>query len=220
MLETVRAYGLDRALGWYWMLRGQPGEPEALAREVLALEPRERSVRMAEARVICALTAAGETWDIDGVQPVLDAAVADLTKWSADGVPAHPVAAMGEPMLALYNRDPELAFAIFDRYTRSEDPWVRAAVPLMRGAFGVMLGRTEGAESDCLAALAAFRALGEAWGTAAVLMQLADFAKLRGDYAAAIAALEEAASLGQELGAWGRPVPHSREARPCPATGR
>ena len=28
-----------RALGWYWMLRGQPGEPEALAREALALEP-------------------------------------------------------------------------------------------------------------------------------------------------------------------------------------
>ena len=80
---------------------------------------------------------------------------------------------------------------------------MRAAAPLLRGTFGIMLGRTEGAESECQAALAAFRALGEAWGTAAVPMQLADFAKLRRDYAAAISPLEKAASLGQELGAWG-----------------
>ena len=192
-----------RALGWYWLLRGQPGEPEALACEVLALEPCERSPRMAEARVVCALTAAGETWDIDAVRPVLAAAVADLTKWSQERAPIHPIAAMGEPMLALYDRDPERAFAVFDRYSRSEDPWVRAAAPLLRGTFGSMLGRTDGAEAECQAALAAFRALGEAWGTAAVLMQLADFAKLRGDFAAAITALEEAVSLGQELGAWG-----------------
>jgi predicted ATPase/DNA-binding SARP family transcriptional activator len=192
-----------RALGWYWMLRGQPGEPEALAREVLALEPRERSARIGEARVVCALTAAGETWDIDAVRPALAAAVADLTSWSPDTAPAHPIAAMGEPMLALYDRDPERAFAIFNRYSGSEDPWVRAAAPLLRATFGIILGRTEGAESECQVALAAFRALGERWGTAAVLMQLADFSKLRGDYTAAIAALEEAASLGQELGAWG-----------------
>jgi hypothetical protein len=39
------------------MLRGQPGEPEALARQVLAFEPREHTLRMAEARVVCAITA-------------------------------------------------------------------------------------------------------------------------------------------------------------------
>jgi hypothetical protein len=85
----------------------------------------------------------------------------------------------------------------------SEDPWVRAAVPLLRGTFGSMLGRLDWAESDCQDALAAFRALGEAWGTAAVLIQLAEFARLRGDHAAAVAALEEASALGKQLGAWG-----------------
>jgi predicted ATPase/DNA-binding SARP family transcriptional activator len=192
-----------RALGWYWMLRGQPGEPEALAHAVLELEPRERSARMAEARVACALTAAGENWDIDTVQPVLAAAVADLATYYPDGATAHPIAAMGEPMLALSDRDPDRVFALFDRYSRSEDAWVRAAAPLLRGTFGSMLGRMQWAESDCQAALAAFRALGEAWGTAAVLMTLSEFARLRGDFAAAIAALEEAAELGQGLGAWG-----------------
>jgi hypothetical protein len=173
---------------------------EANAAAVARSAGRERSARMAEARVVCALTAAGETWDIDAVRPVLAAAVADLAVCSPDAVPAHPIAAMGEPMLALYDRHPGRAFAIFDRYSRSEDPWVRAAAPLLRGTFGIMLGRTEGAESECQAALEVFRALGERWGTAAVLIQLADFAKLRGDYAAAVAALDEAASLGQELG--------------------
>ena len=189
--DADTALRLVRALGWYWMLRGQPGEPEVLARAVLALEPRERSPRMAEARVVCALTAAGETWDIDAERPVLAAAIADFARRSPNVAPTHPIAAMGEPMLALYDRDPERAFAVFDQYSRSEDPWVRAAAPLMRGTFGSVLGRTEWAESDCQAALTAFRALGEAWGTAAVLINMAEFAKLKGDYPAAIAALRK-----------------------------
>jgi len=201
--DAGTALRLVRALGWYWMLRGQPGEPEALARQVLALEPLERSPRMAEARVVCAMPAAGDSWDIDLVRPTLVAAVADMMRWSPDAAPAHPIAAMGEPMLALYDKDPDRAFAVFDRYLTSEDPWVRAAAPLLRGTFGVMLGGIDEAESDCRDALAAFRALGEAWGTAAVLITLAEFAKLRGDFAGAIAALEEAGSLGQQLGAWG-----------------
>ncbi len=192
-----------RALGWYWFLRGQPGEPEVLARQVLAFEPGEQTPRMAEARVICAITAAGDSWEIDTVQPALAAAVADLNRWSPDTAPSHPITAMGEPMLALYDQDPDRAFAVFDRYVTSEDPWVRAAVPLLRATFGSMLGRIDWAESDCRDALAAFRALGEAWGTAAVLMQLSEFARLRGENAAAVAALEEARALGQRLGAWG-----------------
>ena len=192
-----------RALGWYWMLRGQPGEPEALAREVLALEPREQSPRIAEARAVCALTAAGAAWDMEAVIPVLAAALADFAAWSPDAAPANPIAAMGEPMLALYERNPERAFALFDRYATSPDPWVRAAQPLMRATFGTMLGQLDRAESDCRQSLAAFRAMNEAWGAAAVLVQLAEFAELRADFPAAIAALDEAAEQAQQLGAWG-----------------
>ncbi len=192
-----------RALGWYWMLRGQPGEPEALAREVLALEPREQSPRIAEARAVCAMTAAGAAWEMEAVIPVLAAALADFAEWSQDAAPTHPIAAMGEPMLALHERDPERAFALFDRYATSPDPWVRAAQPLLRGTFGTMLGQLDQAESDCRQALAAFRAMNEAWGAAAVLVQLAEFAELRADFPGAIAALEEAAEQAQQLGAWG-----------------
>ena len=192
-----------RALGWYWVLRGQPGEPEALAREVLELAPQERTLRIAEARIVCAMTASGPSFEIYATQPVLAAAVADFAELACGEPPSSPVAAMGEPMLALADRDPERAFAVFDRYMTSPDPWLRAAVPLLRSSFGRMLGRIDFAESECRESLAAFRALGESWGTASVLIQLAEFAQLRADYAAAVAALEEAGSYGQELGAWG-----------------
>ena len=192
-----------RALGWYWMLRGQPGEPEALARQALALESRERSTRSAEARIVGALTAVGTSWDMDAMMPVLAAALADFAELSPDGTSNHPIVAMGEPMVAVYERDPERALAVFDRYATARDPWVRAATPLLRSTFGGMLGRLDGAESDCRESLAAFRALGEVWGAAAVLVQLAEFAELRGDYLAAIAALEEACEQASELRAWG-----------------
>jgi len=74
------AQRLVLALGWYWMLRGQPGEPETLARQALALQPRERSPRMAEARMVCALTAAGPMWEMDGVRPAVTAAIAGLRR--------------------------------------------------------------------------------------------------------------------------------------------
>ena len=83
------------------------------------------------------------------------------------------------------------------------DPWVRAAQPLMRGTFGSMLGQLDQAESDCRESLAAFRAMNEAWGAAAVLVQLAEFAELRADFPGAIAALDEAAEQAEQLGAWG-----------------
>jgi predicted ATPase/DNA-binding SARP family transcriptional activator len=202
-LDGDTALRFVRALGWYWVLRGQPGEPEALAREVLALEPRERSRRIAEARIVCALTAAGPSLDVDTVEPALANALAEFAELAGGEPPSHPLAAMGGPMLALAERDPERALAIIDQYSASPDPWLRAAVPLLRGSFARLLGRADWVESDYRESLAAFRALGESWGAASVLIQLAELAKLRGDYATAIAALEEAGAFGQELGAWG-----------------
>ncbi len=191
------------ALSWYWQMRGQPGEPETLARGVLALTPSKKSARVAEARVVCALMAAGPLWEIDTVRPELTAALADLAGSTGDGLATHPLAAMGEPMLALYDRDTDRALAVIGRYSASPDPWTRAAVALQRGGFYAMLGRHEEAESECAAAVAAFRELGDPWGIAVAMVQLADFASLRADYPAALGYLEEAACEGEGVAAWG-----------------
>ena len=110
---------------------------------------------------------------------------------------------MGEPMLAMYDRDPERCLATIARYTVSPDPWIRAAVALQRGGFHAMLGRYQEAESECAVALAAFRELGKPWGIAVALVQLTDFAMLRADYPAATGYLEEAARQGDGVAAWG-----------------
>jgi predicted ATPase/DNA-binding SARP family transcriptional activator len=203
--DAVTAYRLVRALGWYWMLRGQPGESRALAREVLAMHQPDGSRRTVEARLIGGLTAAGSSWDIESIREEMTGAVAAYLA-IVDEDPAaafHPLAAFAPPILALTTHDPERAVTIFERYQQTSDPWLRAAVPFFRGMFGGFLGRISEAEEACQGALDAFRALGDAWGTAAVLIQLADFARLRGDFAAGIAALEEAEEIGDLLGAWG-----------------
>jgi predicted ATPase/DNA-binding SARP family transcriptional activator len=191
-----------RALGWYWVLRGQPGEPETLARDVLGLQPGERSPRMAEARMVCAMVAAGPSWEIHTVQQALEDAVAEFAELAPGQPPSNPVAAMAEPLLILGKRDLERALTVFDAYMASEIPYLRAGAPLMRCSFSRMLGRIDGAEADCRASLAAFRALGDSWGVASALIQLAELAQVRGDYPTTVAALLDAGESGRDLGTW------------------
>jgi predicted ATPase len=204
--DADTAFRLVRALGWFWMLRGQPGEARAMAQDVLALTPPDRSPRIVEAWLICGLTVAGSSWDIESILPDLRGAadaLGDLTVAEPTRA-CHPLAAFGPAVLAFHQREPDRALALFDRYAQTTDPWLRAGVPFFRGMLsGVVGGQMAEAEASCQDALENFRALGDAWGTAAVLIQLADFARLRGDFAAGIAALEEAMSLGGLIGAWG-----------------
>jgi predicted ATPase/DNA-binding SARP family transcriptional activator len=193
-----------RALGWYWMLRGQPGESEALSREVLALGPGGDTLAAAEGLVVCTLVATGPSWDVDSVHPGLSVAIDELTTRSGGNLATvHPIAAMGIPVLALADREPARVLALFDVYATSDDPWLRAAAPFFRAIFGTILGESEKAEAHIREALAAYRAIGDAWGTAVTLVQLADLAELRGEHETAIAALAESESLAVQLGAWG-----------------
>jgi predicted ATPase/DNA-binding SARP family transcriptional activator len=202
--DAATALRLIRALGWYWMLRGQAGEPVTLAREVLALGPGPGTRQMAEARVICALMAAGPAWEMDEVRGDLITALAALAEWSAHWPSFHPLALLAEPVLALFDNDPDRALASLARFDTAADPWVRAAAAMLRSSFaGQLRLAADTEEEEVRGALAAFREMGEAWGAAGALLQLAQWAALRGEHATAVAELEEAVALGRELGAWG-----------------
>jgi predicted ATPase/DNA-binding SARP family transcriptional activator len=202
--DSQTALRLIRALGYYWVQRGG-GEGDTLAREVLALDPPPATtLRIAEARVICALLASGWSWDIDSVRGQLNEAIACLNRWSDSYPSFHSIAALAEPMITLYDGEHERSLAQFDKYLTVDDPWLRAMALLYRASYSSTLGRLDATtEADCAAALAEFRKLGEKWGTAITLTQLAEFAELRADHTAAIAELTEAAALGGELGTWG-----------------
>jgi predicted ATPase/DNA-binding SARP family transcriptional activator len=191
-----------RALGYYWIQRGH-GEADALSREVLAMTPPPLTEQLAEARVICALLAAGWAWDIDRIREPLGEALAALNGLGADYGSFHPLVAMAEPMVMQYDGATDQAQQQFERYLTASDPWLRAVGQVHLSSYAQSLGTLDGAEDNCRAGLAELRALGEQWGVAMALTQLAEFTELRGDHAASIAAITEAVAIGREIGVWG-----------------
>ncbi|GAA2470818.1 BTAD domain-containing putative transcriptional regulator [Streptomyces mauvecolor] len=82
------------------------------------------------------------------------------------------------------------------------DPWTRALARAGAGHLHLFHGRVEEAARDLSAALAAFRSLGERWGTATTLAGLAGVSGALGETAAALACADEALVLFEELGCW------------------
>jgi predicted ATPase/DNA-binding SARP family transcriptional activator len=205
------ALAFCRALGWYWLLGGHQGDSGRLARAVLAMQgsgaalPARRSAgTAAESRAICALIAASRDVDADmfgAAKGQLTEALAAAQREAAGRLP-HPIVSVGQSIVAMIDRDNERALSLIASHIGDEDPWVSAAASLMLSFFELSLGRVDVATAVCERAMAEFRAIGEVWGTAMGLLQQGEIAKLRGDNAAAIAALDQAAELGGGLSAW------------------
>jgi predicted ATPase/DNA-binding SARP family transcriptional activator len=191
-----------RALGYYWIQRGH-GEAPAVSCEVLALTPPPLTQQLAEARVICSLLAAGWNWDIDRIREPLTEALAVLNGLGADYGSFHPLVAMAEPLVMQYDGATDQAQQQFERYITARDPWLRAIGQVYLSSYAQSLGKLDGAEDSCRAGLAELRALGEQWGVAMALTQLAEFTELRADHATSITAITEAVAIGREIGVWG-----------------
>lgn len=80
------------------------------------------------------------------------------------------------------------------------DDWPRAFERLGAGLGLFMSGHAVEAEPEFLAALGGFRRTGDRWAIAATLDKLAAVADLRGDRAGSLALIDEAITLGTELG--------------------
>ncbi len=191
-----------RSLGYYWAQRGH-GEADALCRAILSMDPPPLTREIAEARVICALLAAGWMWDIDAVRGPLTEALAALDEFRDDPAPGHPIVAMAAPVLLQYDGEMDRAQAQFERYIDSPDAWLRAIGHAYLSTYEFSLGTLGRAEEHCRKGLAELRALGERWGVSMALTQLAEFTELRAEHATSIQALTEAAAIGRELGVWG-----------------
>jgi predicted ATPase/DNA-binding winged helix-turn-helix (wHTH) protein len=191
-----------RALGYYWIQHGH-GEAPVVSREVLAMTPPPLTQQLAEARVICSLLAAGWNWDIDRIRDPLTEALAVLNGLGADYGSFHPLVAMAEPVVMQYDGATDQAQQQFERYITARDPWLRAIGQVYLSSYAQSLGKLDGAEDNCRAGLAELRALGEQWGVAMALTQLAEFTELRADHATSIAAITEAVAIGREIGVWG-----------------
>jgi hypothetical protein len=110
---------------------------------------------------------------------------------------------MAEPVVMQYDGATDQAQQQFERYVTARDPWLRAVGHVYLSSYAQSLGQLDGAEDTCRAGLAELRALGERWGVAVALTQLAEFTELRADHATSIAAITEAVGIGREIGVWG-----------------
>ena len=139
--DAGTALRLVRALGYYWVQLGH-GEGDGLARAVLALPPPDPPTKeTAEARVICAMLAAGWSYDLESVKQQLIDGVAGIAAWSADPGSLHPLAAMGEPLLLQFTGGRELVQQVYDRYATVGDPWLRAMGRFYRAQHASEMGR-------------------------------------------------------------------------------
>jgi predicted ATPase/DNA-binding SARP family transcriptional activator len=200
--DAETALRFVRALGYYWVQRGQ-GEADSYTRAILAMAPPPLTKEIAEARVICALLAAGWNWDIDLVREPLTEALASLDQFGEDHGSYHPLVAMAQPLIAQYDGATDQAQRQFEWYITGRDPWIRAIGKVYLSSYAVSLGRLDHAEDNCRAGLAEMRALGEQWGITVALAQLSELTELRADHAASIEAMTEAVTLGRGLGFWG-----------------
>ncbi|HUN31813.1 MAG TPA: BTAD domain-containing putative transcriptional regulator [Trebonia sp.] len=199
-VETVLQFGA--ALAWFWYVRCQPGEREALARAALARDAggsagEDRAT--VEARALCAILAASTDWDLESAGELIAAAAAAA---SADpgGRPLHPLVVYAQTQAIRFSGDGQGALDVLASYLSSADPWTGAAARLQSAVILRGLGRLDEAALSCDAALATFHDIDESWGIATALMLRAELDKTAGDYRGAIAALEAATDEGRRLG--------------------
>ncbi|MDO9406932.1 BTAD domain-containing putative transcriptional regulator [Patulibacter sp.] len=193
--DARSALGLALSLSWFWVLSGSPNDASAAVRLAHAVpgdaDPLDRLV--AENLALFGDDAMTQDLraDLSGLLDELEAM--DLTP--------RPVLIAAAPVLAWFSGDPGRAQPLFAAALHSDDPWVRATVPLVLAQTAENAGDVEGIRRHLDEALATFRAIGERWGLTATLSSIASLRMLEDDLDGAAAALEEARSLFQELGA-------------------
>uniref|UniRef100_UPI0038990012 BTAD domain-containing putative transcriptional regulator n=1 Tax=Goodfellowiella coeruleoviolacea TaxID=334858 RepID=UPI0038990012 len=187
------ALRLVAALTWYWWLRGQRGHAAPLATELLAALGDDPPAELAEEYVLCALTALGGT-PRPGLAGHLATARALLAAraWRF----RHPHTLLlwvvaGETV----DTDQVDWPAMFDA-----DAWAHAFVRMGTGLQLLLDGRLADAERELVAALDSFRSVGDRWGIANALDQLAGITRWRGDRDRFFALVAEAIELIELIG--------------------
>ncbi|HEY0871709.1 MAG TPA: BTAD domain-containing putative transcriptional regulator [Acidothermaceae bacterium] len=115
-------------------------------------------------------------------------------------IPPDSFLFMLRPVIAMFADDRDAVDRLVNEGLASTDAWVAASLRMFRAAMAENNGDVATMRSDVQIALAQFRALGERWGQASCLGILGQLKTMDGDLDGAIAAIEEAISLSEELG--------------------
>lgn len=190
--DAARGVRFAAALGWYWSMTAQHTEVVARLNAVMALPgeapPESRAVvdlmrgffsRSQEWASNLSRAAAGVR-DTGAMNRYLYVAIMEPVAWMLAGVPA------------------ELERSVW-RACAHPQPWANAAGLYARAVSAEHSGDATGGEQHAREAAEAFRAVGDRWGFAQTLGNLAGFRSLRGDHAGAIEALGESVASIRRL---------------------
>ncbi|MGI5269772.1 BTAD domain-containing putative transcriptional regulator [Nonomuraea sp. CA-218870] len=184
----------------YWWMRGHRTVSSALGRELLDRVGETTPAGLEEEYAMCVLVAAWNGVNGDWLNERLEALRPSRT---TDYIPAR--LEFLTLLLSMFTGPPpdvstvaelrELTAAV------SMSPWSTALTGCGYG-FLLQFGGQEGrARAEFERSLAAFRAMGERWGTMLALSALADLAAEQGDHATALAMADAALEVARELGA-------------------
>ncbi|MEV0417559.1 AfsR/SARP family transcriptional regulator [Streptosporangium canum] len=197
--EVELALRLLASLSSYFWMRGMRTSATAQAVALLDMIGGSPPPDLGDEYVLCALTAAAsdagrEAWE-------RHRATAESIVVDPDRPRRHPVITFLWPMINAGSGDPRAALSVIARGQVGSDPWERAVVHLLWGYPQLAAGDLAQAEHEFASAADAFRSLGDRWGTSLALDSLAGLAGLYGDPSKAIALIDEALALTEQLGA-------------------
>ena len=197
--DADTAVRIAAALTSYWILGGQNTESIDWLGAVITVPGQSPPEAYALCRIYYAVMSVfyRQQWvDMSEVRGELDAALAGPAAGSS-----HPLITLAQLLVPLMENNLAEVDETMRRVVVGADPWVVAALHLLRGMAAENDSDLVVRRADLTEARARFQAIGERWGLAASLNGLASVALGDGDAAAALRLHDEALSLLREINA-------------------
>jgi predicted ATPase/DNA-binding SARP family transcriptional activator len=185
------------AMLWYWIMAGRPREAMTWSKLALAAQPAEPTVQLAALRLV-SLMSTFEEQPLD--EALVDTVDATLGLLGEEAINRYPVCSFLQPMLLMFIGRPDEAMASARRLSGHPDPWARGFSRLCVCFVAENNGDADTSAEALADALDALREIGERWALCFALSMDGSLRSLRGDYAGAIRAHEEALAMSAELG--------------------
>ncbi|WP_268822479.1 AfsR/SARP family transcriptional regulator [Yinghuangia soli] len=187
---------LNAALAWFWWLRGLRHEAGVPAHELLLAVGDEPPAGLIEEYLFCLLCSLAATTDPDDEQRAARLARAQPLLFSLPGPPRQPVLFVIMGMaLGPERSDTERTMALM-----GDDAWSHAVMAIGYGFTKLYGGDLPAAGQYFEDALTRFRVLGDRWGIANAIDQLAVLTDWAGDIEGGLALMDESFELMRQLG--------------------
>jgi tetratricopeptide (TPR) repeat protein len=196
------ALRLAAPLSWFWYMRGDRHDAAEWLPAALAAGPTSNTRAKAGVLLTSAL------FHVEGGDPKGTAAARELAEESrAVAERAGDEVGVAWADIALAQLVPlggqaigmEMLNGALRVLEAADDRWSHAAALMARAEISRTFGDLAACRRDAEAGLAGFRAVGERWGMSYALDTLASMAETGGDYRRAVALVEEAIGLANEL---------------------